>query len=91
MGVGIIVACSPALRVLLRTAGERSTGQNSGSTEAGSWSKFSRVVTTVSSKNNQPGILSGDQNDQFPLVSITNDRGILKQKDVEITSENKSR
>jgi hypothetical protein len=32
MGVGIIVACCPALRVLLRTAGERSTGQNSGGT-----------------------------------------------------------
>lgn len=75
-GVGIIVACCPALRVLLRKAGETFSSRSRGHESLGtgiSKRRSSRHVSDVEADV-----------DEYPLVKVGNQNEIIKQIDFQV-------
>lgn len=79
-GIGIIVACCPALRVLLRNAGD------SGSSQSRRTTRGTNALRLTSTRRETRDIDTLSDH-KFPLVKVTSGHEIIKQVDFAITSE----
>lgn len=86
-GVGIIVACCPALRVLFGQAGDSFSSQRS---RSGHELHSSRVMMTAASNRATRDMEALADADEFPLVKVANGKEIIKQIDFEISVEKTS-
>ena len=86
-GVGIIVACCPALRVLLRKAGDSLSTQRS---RSGHELHVSRTMLNTPPKRDTRDMEVLPDTDEFPLVKVTNGKEIIKKIDFEISVEKTS-